>query len=438
MSFFRNAAGLLVTSAASIPIAFVTTVVLARYLTVEDRGLYSVAMTYVGFALILGQLGWPPASIYRLRRLRSDPSQVVAVGVVAILASAAVIVVVSLLFEPVISARFLDNAPPRLFFIAVAIVPFQLVRVLLGSVAQGIDRFRYQNYAHMTAIVGVLALTSYVLIVDEGEVMAALSAALIVQVVVMLGLLAAVLRQTGISFRIERESLRDGFRFGIRAWVYGLGGQVHERVDIFMISALLGDPEQVAYYAIAAGVVELLKRIPTALGGAAFPEMAGLPERDAAEFACRVSRQSVAGVSAAVPVLAAAAWFLVPSVYGEPYRFSVVPVLILLPAMALHTLFRIMAYYFAALDRQRINIQTQFTAIALNLVLNFLLIPHFGILGAAAASLCSYALEAILIVLAFVRSSGHRVSEVVLFGRQDLVPYRRRIGALMSRLRLAR
>jgi O-antigen/teichoic acid export membrane protein len=128
----------------------------------------------------------------------------------------------------------------------------------------------------------------------------------------------------------------------------------------------------------------------------------------------------------------------VPSVYGEPYRFSVVPVLILLPAMALHTLFRIMAYYFAALDRQRINIQTQFTAIALNLVLNFLLIPHFGILGAAAASLCSYALEAILIVLAFVRSSGHRVSEVVLFGRQDLVPYRRRIGALMSRLRLAR
>ncbi len=438
MSFFRNATGLLLTSTVSIPLAFLTTVVLARWLSVADRGLYSVAMTYVAATVMVGQLGWPSASVYRLRRLKSPPAQVLGAGVIPMLSSSIVIIVVSLLFAPSIEARLLVGAPPGLFQIALAIIPAVLIAMLLGGIAQGIDYFRYHNIAQIGRSIGLLSVTGGVLIYLRLGVVAALTSVLVVYTIATIWLFIAVVRRTGFTLRIEREELADGFRYGLRAWVYGLGGQIHERVDIFMISALLGDPEQVAFYAVAVGVVERLKMVPASLGSAAYAQMAEQEPRQAAAFVCGVSRQLVAIMVAGVPALAVIAYFLVPRIYGAPYLASIPPTLILLPAMAFHALFRILAFYFAAIDHQRVNIQIQFSAIVANLILNFVLIPRYGIQGAAAASFLSYSLEAILMVIVFARITGRSVSEFTVFGLRDLEPLRRRFTAYRGRLRIKR
>ena len=71
MDLFRNAIVVYATSLISFPINLLTSVVLARFLSVDDRGLYSVALSFAVLATLLSEVGWGPATIYRLRRMRA-------------------------------------------------------------------------------------------------------------------------------------------------------------------------------------------------------------------------------------------------------------------------------------------------------------------------------------------------------------------------------
>jgi O-antigen/teichoic acid export membrane protein len=103
--------------------------------------------------------------------------------------------------------------------------------------------------------------------------------------------------------------------------------------------------------------------------------------------------------------------------------------------MALLTIYTVFAQYFTAIDRQGANIATQTISVVVNVLLNLWLIPRYGILGAAAASACSYALEATLIMGVFVAKSGRSLGEIFVFRADDLDPYRRRLNVLWHRLR---
>ena len=85
MNFVRNAATLLLSNFVALPIAFVSGIVITRYLSTDDRGLYSVAFTVVSLGTLIFQLGWPGATIYRLRRVGSPPAHVAGAGAIAIL-----------------------------------------------------------------------------------------------------------------------------------------------------------------------------------------------------------------------------------------------------------------------------------------------------------------------------------------------------------------
>ncbi|MCZ6783058.1 MAG: oligosaccharide flippase family protein [Proteobacteria bacterium] len=167
MNFFRNAAGMLLTSTVNVPLGLVTSIVLARYLSVDDRGLYSLALTFTALVAILSRVGWPSASIYRLRRVGSDPAEVAGAGLVAVAAISAVVVPVCLFFEPFFTERVLDNAPARVYYLVLALGPLQLLIQVLSAIARGIDRFRLQNWASVLFNLGLLGVAVGVLIGEQ-------------------------------------------------------------------------------------------------------------------------------------------------------------------------------------------------------------------------------------------------------------------------------
>jgi Na+-driven multidrug efflux pump len=87
------------------------------------------------------------------------------------------------------------------------------------------------------------------------------------------------------------------------------------------------------------------------------------------------------------------------------------------------------------MDRQGINIGIHLFSMPLNLLLNLWLIPHWGVLGAAVASLVSHGFEAVAAGTIFLRSSDIGIRELLLFRLSDLEPYRVRLRSSLSRLR---
>lgn len=435
MNFARNVLGLFATDVVNIPIGILGSIVLARFLSVDDRGLYAVATSFAVLAMLVSNLGWPPATIYRLLRVRSEPAKVTGAAFLASAFASTWVILLCLAFKPYLLHRFLDDAPQIVLYLTLGIFALQLLALILGAVARGIDRFAYWNWYRLALAVGTLLATVFAIVIRDGALIEALVAVLVTRGVLTLLLAVAVVAQTGITWKIGASELLQSSKHGLKIWVHGVSGEVHERVDVFMITYFLGDPVQLAYYAIAASLVQRLKLVPGAIKTAAYPKMVSLDDRELIRFVCSVSRQSLMWVFLTAAALGLSANFLVPLAYGEEYRASITPFLILLPGMVVLTTYQIISRYYVAIDRQRTNILTQIFSVIMNIGLNAWLIPRYGILGAASASVASYTFEATVITIAFIANTGQKVSNLFVPRRTDFEPYQRRLDALTRRLR---
>ena len=427
--FLRNAAGLLATNAALVPIELVIGIVVTRFLTVEERGLFSVAGAFAGMATGLVILGWPPASIYRLRRVGSPPAEVATAALLAITASSAVALVACWFLEPWMSRRFFNGAPPVLLYLAAALIPCLLTGRTFGGIARGLNRFRIPNLYQLGLRCAQLVAFPIALVGFGADVIDILVILLSIEVVAAVLLIAVVIRETGLSQRVNKSELLDSFRYGFKNYLQTLADRIHERIDIFMIAALLGDPGLVAFYTVAGNLVARAATVPETFAAAAFPQLAGSPPKEAARFTARLARNAFAFAVVASAGLAAIVPFLIAPVYGAPYRASIEPFLILIPAVALRAVPRLVARFFMAIDRQQINIAAQLVALATNIGLNLIWIPRYGILGAAGASLVSYGLEAVVVSTLFILTTRSRLRDLLLLQRSDLRTLRERLLA---------
>lgn len=428
MSFFRNAATTLATSGLRLPLGLLTGIVLARYLAVEDRGLYAVLIAFATLLFQVCELGWSAASIYRMRRLRVDVPRVISAGVAANLAIAAVAGGLALALREPISERFLEGASPLAFSLALASVPCLLLGALLRGVARGLDRFDLHNAYGLLQALGLLALLGALLIGAGGGLDAALAAYLLANGGGALWIGATLWRAVGFA-RFELRELGGALRFGVKAYLQQLALTLHEQVDVVVVTYLLG-PAPTAVYAVAKGFVNRLNLIPADVATALYPRLAESGVGEAARFTLFVTRHALAWM---LLFACALLWLgppLIPLLFGQAYAPSVAPFLWLLPGMAGITLSRVVGRYFMAIDRQGPVIGARLGAMAANVGLNLALVPALGIVGAALARLVSSALEGLAILALFLALTGQGPRSLVRFGKADLEPYRRRLRAL--------
>jgi O-antigen/teichoic acid export membrane protein len=427
MNLFRNAFTILATSVAGVPVQLLTGVILARYLSVEDRGLYAVAITFAVSVVLLVELGWGPAVIYRLRRAGAPRPLVATNALAATLAVSAVAALVCIPLESSISARFLDGAPPRIFYLALVIVPFALGQILFSSIARALDRFALQSGVVLASNASRLAAMALVLVAWGGALEEALAAYLLVQAVATLCLVARVLCTTGVHLRIDLREIQATLRFGVKSYVGRTAWQLHGRWPIFLIAYFLADTSELAFFAVAASVAAMLRMLPEALSGALLPQLAGLEESEVKVLAARACRHGLLWVGGLLLAAGAIAPLAIPLLYGEPYAASTVPFLVLLPGVWLYAMQRVFSSYFVALGHLGPVIRSQVLASILSVALNVWLIPLMGILGAALATVVSAGVGVAVLTWSFLLHSKCGLRETFVFRSEDLEPYRRRL-----------
>ena len=433
MSLVRNTISLLATTAIITPMRLLVVIVLARLLSPEELGVYSITLTFAAISMLTLQIGLPSSAIFRIRRLGHGADQVASSVFTTSLLLGGIGVCVLLAAEPLIAGEILPPDSGHIYRIGIGIAVLQLLGSSFVGVARGIDRFDLANAYRLIAASGELIGLTVVLAFVSSRSADALSVVLIVYLISAGTLVASVVWQTGFDSRDYFTHLGPGLRYGAKSHAQTLAGNFHEQVDVFMLAVLLSDPAQIAVYSIAVGVLNRTKLIPLALADALFPEVAARSPEDGAALAAQATRHGMLGVSLFALAVALAAPLLVPLVFGETYR-SAVPVLwILAPGMIMLAIFLLIGRYFMAINRQQVSVKIQAVALVTNIGLNVMLIPEFGIIGAAIASLISYAMEFLAIVVAFVRTTDRTLSDCLVFKRGDFVFYLSRLRQLRSR-----
>jgi O-antigen/teichoic acid export membrane protein len=384
--------------------------VTARVLGPTGRGEYQsiVLFSYfVGTALLAGM---PLATVHILTNRKASPG--VVMGAVLRYALAVVPVAVG---AGVLISLFLQQGQSHTAQVATvvfcAVAPVSIITLCLNSVLLA------RGWLGSLAWLGLVPLAINTVSVC---VLAALHALTVetLLAVTLLGL-AVSLATTWWTARVRPargQSLRQMLGFGARAHVGHVATHGTTRIDQLLVAPLLGARE-LGLYAIAVSLAAIPAVLAEAVGVRLFGTVRDRGQGlDVAESERLMRLGAVVGIIPGV-LLGATSWFIVPVVYGSAFRGTVLPLLLLIPGSLCFAISRTASASLIIAGQPGRSSISETIALAVSAVGLVILLPPFGIAGAAAVSTIAY-LTRLLTLLIVLRPLGVRR---VVPGREDVV-----------------
>ncbi|MEK6477302.1 flippase [Catalinimonas sp. 4WD22] len=199
------------------------------------------------------------------------------------------------------------------------------------------------------------------------------------------------------------------WRFSKKAVVYlfnecwpiiisGLVVSVHLKVDQVMINQMLGD-EEVGYYAAAAKISDVWYFIPTIIMSSVFPVIVKTKSKSKKLFDEQLhmlyDSMVILSLSVAIPLTFLSDW-LINLLYGVEYSLTG-KVLSIHIWSAVFGFMNVVRGKWAVIEKQqRFGVFIQGSGALVNIALNFFMIPAYGIIGAAMATLITVASNVII------------------------------------------
>jgi len=181
--------------------------------------------------------------------------------------------------------------------------------------------------------------------------------------------------------------------FAVPVILFSVAANLLMSIDLFSIKAILGDDTLAGYYNAATTLGRVPYLLLTVLGGALFPAISAAVAKKELEKARGLLGESVRYlVILAVPaalVMGATSKGLLALFYSSRYLGGAQSLSILAISFAFLTFFSIFTTALNAAGRPKLPLVMGFLMVGLDVVLNRLLIPIYGIEGAALASMVS-------------------------------------------------
>ena len=228
--------------------------------------------------------------------------------------------------------------------------------------------------------------------------------------------------------------LKRSLRFGGWVMLTTAAGFLVYRADQGILGYMV-TPAEVGWYAIAVSLAEQLKLVPNSISSAFVPYLAN-NATVAQSMVPRVFRLTLISGCALLTGFAVIGAVGIPFVYGAGFASSVPPFLALLPGVVFLGAGSVLVGDLLVRDMPHLGALRSWISLALNIVLNLILIPTLGILGAALASTVSYFVAFLLNAYFYLRVTGVAWQELVPRST-DVRDILRTVGSVLRRYPLS-
>ena len=394
-----SAASIIGSSVVTFAIGYIASIVLARSLGPAGRGLIAVIQSDVVLVIALAGLGTPTAiTFFASRRARFQPAlsgfALVYAGVLGMLAALGVFV-----FGGWFAEHQGNGFDEQVWWLGAALVPLIYYEYFVASLLNARGEYGRQNWLNIIGRVGVL-LATLALVTGLGwGVAGGLIAASMISLVRIIGCLP-LLSRIGIRLparHISWATLHYGWRVSIGQLFRFFSG----RFDVLVLS-FMAPLATVGNYAVAQTVAEIVLVVPQSFGYVVLPMVAAGAAHSAAPALRLVGTLTLLGVIA-VSVVGPA---LILVGFGSAFRPALVPFFILLPGIWMLGCANICGSVLSGKKRPGAASLLAGGAALATLALDLVLIPPFGIVGAAIASSVAYSLWGVTSLVLVARSLG--------------------------------
>lgn len=393
-------------------LSFFVSLATARYLGPSNFGSINYVAAYVSFFSSIASLGLSVIVIKEVSSGEEDDNKVIWTGILMrfLTAVASTIAVVAFF---AIAKR---NDP-----LLVPIAALESIAIL----ASAFDTFMYWfqgkllgKYVSIAGVIAYLAMSLYrlYLLANGADILWFAFATSVDTLVLALVLFIFYVKENGfrpvISLPLGRKLLKQSYHYLIS----GLIAILYSKIDQIMLGDML-DKASVGLYSAALAIAGLWGMIPSAFIQSVSPILYKNAQTDRGMFLKRL-KQSYAGIwflnvcwSLAISLFS---YWVVLLLYGAEYMGARKALIIVVWYSGISSLGSLTQVYLATENKNKYINYFALAGLVTDVVLNALLIPHFGITGAAVATLATYCV--IHIVMPLVIKDTREAAVLILQG----------------------
>lgn len=433
LRFFDSAVALFVSQILSLVAAFAINLAVSRTLGDTGKGLVTLLVYVPSVLYSISHLGMGGATQYFISRKDGSPrAHFSNVLMFPLLTGVLAIAVFCVGYD--IWRSSLDNLPLSMMAAALVAVPLMTVYELSSQQLVAHGRILQKSIIDVIQTYsGLLAIMIVLFVLPDRSGQKVFAGYVLGWAIGAAASCCLTMRIVGAPTKPSWRLFTRTFRYGV--WVYVNSALIYllTRADFFILVALQSSLGLGGVYSVAAGLTAPLIMVPYAVQTVFFPKASAQSDEDANRSTAFYFRQLII-VMTGLAIGAALLSHPVLLLFGGNFVKGQVPMLILLVATILKGTGGILSVH--VLGRGRSGQMTAVTAatLAVALILDFLLIPSLGMIGAATAIVCAYVLQNALLVLLFRGIAGGQVRQLFAFSRNDITTLVTEGRSFISRL----
>jgi O-antigen/teichoic acid export membrane protein len=219
--------------------------------------------------------------------------------------------------------------------------------------------------------------------------------------------------------RIPNELIKPFMSFAVIAVVTNSMTFLMYRIDYWFVNKFVADDSALGNYIQACKLAQLFFIVPSILAAVVFPMTASGRREEMNEKMQLLSRGLIIFYCIVCSGLIGVGYWLFPFVFGDTFNKMYLPFVLLVPAILSYSVIHLLAAYYSGKKVLSVNFKGNLIALFIIVVGDMLVIPRFGINGAAIVSSIGYICYMSFILLMHRKEYKSRFADFLLFRKKD-------------------
>jgi O-antigen/teichoic acid export membrane protein len=414
LSFQKNIITTYAAQIISVLCSFLCAIMGARMLGAFGQGELALYTNFILLSSLLLGAGLPAGIVHFIAARKIEQKQVLSILLTVLLIGFTLLLLILSILQ---SATLLSTFIPTLFhhyavwfWLMLLHLLLVLLNIFLSSILQAEALFGKASYILISGSITLLLLYALRYFAITGIHIPPLNWILLALISSQLIQLFFFLRQvytTNPDYlhleQIQISAIRPLIQFAFLAFMTNLIQFLSYKMDIWFVNYFHGK-QLTGIYALGVSLAQMVWLLPSAIQSVLYAFISTHTDRQLIiERTIKTTRQiAVYAVSAGITGYLLSI-YLVPILFGEEFRESVQCIGFLLIGVVPFCLSMAVSGYFAGTGRVRINLYSAILGFIVCMAADLLLIPGYGILGAAIASSISYISTVTFLLVKFHR-----------------------------------
>lgn len=427
----------IVRQAAALAISLCLMAIIARVLGPEGQGKYALAILLPMLLSNFLNLGIPSANVYFLGK-HSVSIQLAYKTTLGLWLSISLLgICIGIICISLFASHIFPNVEQHYLWLSLVFFPIIVLHYMLNSILQGLEEFSSFNsilfYLPLINL-GLVIITFFML---DWHLMGALGSYGISYTVVTVFALWKIKQKIDLELEDYPESgnentrgyFKECLRFGGLAHIANSLAFLNYRMNFVLLNLFIA-PAAAGLYLVAYGIAEKVWMISNAVSTVTLPRLSGLQHDEHRRYVTSLSIKLIFASSVASSlVLLFIAKPLIGTVFGDSYAEAIEPLLWLLPGMVFGAVGRSISTDLIARGRVDLTVYLVLCLVFLSTTASIVLIPIYGISGAAMAFSLAYLVDVILRLIVYIRISGANFLDLFVPRKKEILAVLHDLGS---------